>query len=86
MRRLILTTAGVLGLLAMPALSGTATACPMCKNANEDGLADNAANLPMAYMYSIIFMLSVPATVLTGFGVGFYRLSKKQQSDPPDQS
>jgi hypothetical protein len=27
-------------------------------------------------MYSILFMLGVPATVLAGFGVGFYRLSK----------
>ncbi|MEO1995951.1 MAG: hypothetical protein ABGZ17_11815, partial [Planctomycetaceae bacterium] len=33
--------------------------------------------LPRAYMYSILFMLSVPATIATGFGVSFYRLSKK---------
>ena len=50
-------------------------ACPLCKEANETD-----PNLPRAYMVSIIFMLAMPATVLTGFGVGFYRLSRKQQA------
>ena len=50
-------------------------ACPLCKEANETD-----PNLPRAYMYSIIFMLAMPATVLTGFGVGFYRLSRKGQA------
>jgi hypothetical protein len=44
----------------------------MCKLANETD-----ARLPMAYMYSILFMLGTPATVLTGFGIGFYRLSRQ---------
>lgn len=59
--------------LAVSAASGpaTASACPMCKEANE---TDDRR--PRAYMYSILFMLAVPATVFTGFGVGFYRLSK----------
>ena len=62
-------------LLTMLGLSGgvsSASACPMCKEAND---ADDPR--PKAYMYSILFMLAVPATVFTGFGVGFYRLSKK---------
>ena len=47
-------------------------ACPSCKNANEtDDLR------PRAYMYSILFMLGMPATVFTGFGIAFYRLSKR---------
>ena len=50
----------------------SASACPMCKEAND---ADDPR--PKAYMYSILFMLAVPATVFTGFGVGFYRLSKR---------
>ena len=40
------------------ALAGTANACPMCNQsiAGQD-------HLPHAYMYSIIFMLSMPAVV-----------------------
>lgn len=74
MRRLLF--ASVVALTAFgfgPAVS-EATACPMCKEANE---SDETNSLPKAYMYSILFMLSVPATLFTGFGVGFYRLSKK---------
>jgi hypothetical protein len=28
-------------------------------------------------MYSILFMLGMPASVLSGFGIGFWRLSRK---------
>lgn len=64
-------------LLAMLAISldNSAQACPMCRLANESK-KDNA--LPRAYMYSILFMLGVPTSVATGFGIGFYRLSKKR--------
>lgn len=55
--------------------AGVAQACPMCKQANATD-----SNRPKAYMYSILFMLAMPATVFTGFCVGFYRLSKKQQA------
>jgi hypothetical protein len=48
--------------------SGTANACPMC---NQSIAEENA--LPRAYMYSILFMLGMPATVFTGFGVLLYR-------------
>ena len=51
-----------------------AVACPMCQVANES--QDDA--VPRAYMYSILFMLAMPATLLAGFGIGFYRLSKQQ--------
>jgi hypothetical protein len=44
----------------------------MCKLANETD-----SRLPTAFMYSILFMLGMPATILTGFGVGFWRLSRK---------
>ncbi len=47
-----------------------ASACPMCKLANETD-----SRLPMAYMYSILFMLGMPATVLSGFSASaFWRL------------
>ena len=53
----------------------TANACPMCKDANESN-----DRRPKAYMYSILFMLAVPPSILTAFGVKFYQLSK-QHSD-----
>jgi hypothetical protein len=46
----------------------------MCKTANEQ---DDAK--PRAYMYSILFMLSMPAMMFSGFGIAFYRLSRKSQ-------
>ena len=65
-------------LLSLAALSGPlsvpAAACPMCKAANE-----SEPNRPKAYRYSILFMLSMPAVVFTGFGIGFYRLSRRAE-------
>lgn len=54
-------------------LCSSASACPTCKNANE---ADK--NKPRAYMYSILFMIGMPATIFTGFGVSFYRMTKRE--------
>ena len=51
-------------------------ACPSCKNANE---TDNLR--PRAYMLSILFMLGMPATVFTGFGVAFYRMARRSPAD-----
>ncbi len=56
----------------------------MCKLANE---SDN--RLPTAYMYSILFMMGMPATILTGFGISFWRLSRKavrQQLEAAEQA
>ncbi len=65
-------------MLAGPSVR-TAQACPNCK----EGLkTDN--KMPMAYQYSIVFMLAVPAMLFSGFGYGFYRLSRQnalQQQD-----
>lgn len=77
MRRFILAMAIVAGTGLFSPVVSPAVACPMCKEANE---ADELANRPKAYMYSILFMLAMPATLLTGFGVSFYRLSKQQQA------
>ena len=63
---------------------GTATvasACPNCKLANE-----TESSRPRAYMYSILFMIGMPATIFTGFGVSFYRMVKKAQLDADDAS
>lgn len=67
----------IASLLAFVAvLAGPATqpahACPNCK---ESLSTDDS--LPRAYQYSIIFMLTVPATIFTGFSYGFYRLSQQ---------
>ena len=60
-------------MVSVPAVQ-LAEACPMCKAANE---TDD--NLPRAYMYSILFMLAIPATLFTGFGIGIYRLNKREE-------
>jgi hypothetical protein len=58
-----------------PAIT-TVKACPMCAEANK---VDK--NRPKAYMYSIIFMISMPAIICAGFGIGFYRLNRKHQPE-----
>lgn len=49
-------------------------ACPNCKFANE-----TESSRPRAYMYSILFMIGMPATIFTGFGISFYRMVKKSE-------
>jgi hypothetical protein len=81
-RKLLLSFAVVAASLAVvPAVQ----ACPMCKFANEEGTdpqANAVANArPRAYMYSILFMLSMPATLTGAFGLTFYRLHKRQEAE-----
>ena len=56
----------------MSLLAAAAQACPMCSQSivEED-------MLPHAYMYSIIFMLAMPATVFTGFGTVIFLKFRK---------
>ena len=57
-----------------------ANACPMCRQALDADKADEedaAASVPQAYMFSILFMLAMPATLFTAFAIFFYRLSKR---------
>ena len=70
---LMLVLLGAVGVVG-PGLS-TASACPMCKAAND---TDDAR--PRAYMYSILFMLTVPATIFTSLGVGLYRMNKAESA------
>lgn len=58
-----------------------ASACPMCKAA-----AESDPKLPNAFMASILFMLAMPFTLATCFGVAFYRLSKKMPPQPFDET
>lgn len=83
MKRTLLLIALLLGSFAAGPLVQPAQACPMCKYANENAEDSaemtEAARRPRAYMYSIIFMISMPATILAGFSFSFYRMWKKQQ-------
>jgi len=45
----------------------------MCKAANEE---DDAK--PRAYMYSILFMLTVPATLVSGVTFSLFRMSRNE--------
>ena len=80
MRRFILCVALVVGAMGAGPLTSSAEACPMCRFANENNQQTEAERArPRAYMYSILFMLSMPATIFTGYGIAFYRMWKKQQ-------
>ena len=76
MRRLLLLSALFIGAMG----SASAEACPMCKYANENNQQTEAERArPRAYMYSILFMLSMPATLFAGYSFAFYRMWSKQQ-------
>jgi hypothetical protein len=83
MCRLLRTTGLAIALgfgLWVPA---AAQACPMCKLAHEEGENGEANTRPQAYMYSILFMLGMPPTILGAFGYSFYRMSKSAGSVEP---
>jgi hypothetical protein len=71
-RMLMIPILAVVLTLSAPAAS-TALACPMCKAANEE---DDAK--PRAYMYSILFMLTVPATLVSGVTFSLFRMSRHE--------
>jgi LytS/YehU family sensor histidine kinase len=54
------------------AAAAPVSACPMCKLASE-----SASRQPRAYMYSVLFMMSMPMIITGGFGIAFYRLSRQ---------
>lgn len=70
MRRIILLLALC---LATPSLS----ACPSCGTAVGQGKNSTNAHVPAAFYISILFMLSMPVLLVSGFGMGFYLLSRK---------
>ena len=51
-------------------------ACPFCREA----LAAKDNRIPMAYMYSILFMLAMPPTVLGGISFAIYRAHKRHST------
>jgi hypothetical protein len=87
MRRLLVSSVIAFGILGSGPAVRTADACPMCKLANEEGSGTGDCEQaavqqarPKAYMYSILFMLSMPATLLGAFSAGFYRLHRRHQA------
>ena len=76
--RIVMMTLAMI--MASGLMSSEAQACPGCKNANETDTLR-----PRAYMYSILFMLGMPATVFTGFGVAFYRMSRRAMLEQREQ-
>jgi len=59
--------------LVAGSLPQVAEACPLCKAAAEE---DNAQ--AKAYMYSILFMLTVPGLIVGGLTVGLIRLGRRE--------
>jgi len=59
-------------------MAATAHACPMCSQsiAEED-------LLPHAYMYSILFMLGMPAMVFGGIGTAIFLKYRKYAAQVP---
>lgn len=76
LRPLAIAVALCVALIALPT---TAEACPMCKAAAE---ADD--RLPQAFFASILFMMGMPAALATGFGIAFWRLSKRPDDWQPE--
>lgn len=73
-RILTLSAALLICLGVFSPMTSTAAACPNCKLANE---TDDRR--PKAYMYSILFMIGMPATIFTGFGLSFYRMARNER-------
>jgi hypothetical protein len=63
---------GIAAAVLCLATASPVSACPMCKLA-----AESAARQPRAYMYSILFMMSMPMMLTTGFGIAFWRLNRE---------
>ncbi|MCA9030923.1 MAG: hypothetical protein KDA66_08955 [Planctomycetaceae bacterium] len=77
LKGLLLALALVVGTLST---TSPVMACPMCRVANEDTEDPAAEARPRAYMYSILFMLAMPASIATFFGVSLYRLSRQRDA------
>lgn len=70
----------VWAILLLAALAPGADACPMCMEAIA-GENSSGGNLPLAFYYSILFMLSMPFVIVTGFSVYFYVLHRSARPD-----
>jgi hypothetical protein len=74
MKPRILTCLIIALLGAATPLANVASACPSCK----ESISQDEAQ-PKAYMYSILFMLGMPAVVGGAFGYGLYQMSRRER-------
>jgi hypothetical protein len=65
-------------LVGVALFASAAQACPMC----NQSIAEDEM-LPHAFMYSILFMLGMPATVFAGFGTLLYVKFRKFHASQP---
>ncbi len=68
-----LTTTFVLLLAIL--MADSVQACPTCK----DSLSENNPELIQGYFWSIMFMMAMPFSILTGVGTYFYLLVRKNK-------
>ncbi|QDU60039.1 hypothetical protein Pan216_08760 [Planctomycetes bacterium Pan216] len=66
-----------IAIVATLALTAVAHACPMCAEALDNTTGQAGGSLAGGFYYSILFMLSLPFSIITFFGVMFYRLHRK---------
>lgn len=55
----------------------SAQACPTCK----ESLSENNKELVQGYFWSIMFMMAMPFSILTGIGTYFYVLIRKSKKN-----
>lgn len=77
-RYLGITLTFLFALTLMVSTPQVTSACPMCKAA-----AEQDENQPKAYMYSILFMLAMPAVIFGSFGYGLYRMNQRENEFAP---
>ena len=66
------------GVILFGLLADTASACPTCKEALAG--TEGGGDIVNGYFYSIMFMVSMPFTILGGFGVCVYRAVNKAKA------
>lgn len=68
--------------LVLLLLNSTAAACPSCKAAlaSQDG---KQGDILSGFMWSILFMLSMPFALVSSFGAYMYVLVRKARRDGP---
>jgi hypothetical protein len=70
----------LLTLALLLVLANAASACPTCKEALA-GNGEGAGDLVRGYFYSILFMMSMPFTILGAFSFSMYRAVQKSKAD-----
>ena len=77
--RATIVRSAALALVLVCGLTAVAHACPGCKEAlaSDDGVQ---GDIVRGYFWSILFMMSMPFTILGAFGICIYRAMRKAQA------